>query len=98
MITSKKSNSFSGGFDNGIFVRDSIYYVTGGVGYTSCAISGSIIIELRQANELNTLVFWLWDRSVRTYGLIVYASYEGIETIILDTLATVGVVRVRFTE
>ena len=39
LITSKKLNTFAGGFDNGIFVRDSIYYITGGVGFTYCALS-----------------------------------------------------------
>ena len=45
---------------------------------------------------MNTFIFWLWDRSARTYGFVVYASDQNIETVILDSAAKQGVVKINF--
>jgi hypothetical protein len=45
---------------------------------------------------LNTFTFWLWDGTARTYNIVVYAKYDEIEKIILDTPATKSIVKLRF--
>ncbi|CAD8063531.1 unnamed protein product [Paramecium sonneborni] len=97
LLVSRKTNLFRSTQSNGLLSRETIYQVDGGTGYTYCALGGSIIVELHQVYELNTFIFWLWDRSPRTYGFIVYACYENIETVILDSVGQlVGVVRINF--
>jgi hypothetical protein len=47
VLSSKKINLFGGGLDNSAIMRDSIYDITGYIGYTYCAIGKSLEIELK---------------------------------------------------
>ncbi|CAD8063504.1 unnamed protein product [Paramecium sonneborni] len=85
LLISRKQNNFNGsGRLIGMLFRNQIY---GEVKGTHCQINYSIIIQLKQNYELNTLILWLWDQQTRYYNLVVYVSYQEQETVIFDQVA-----------
>ena len=52
------------------------YPYFGGSGWTYVEKSNSIIIELLQAYEINTIRFLLYELDYRTYDLTVEISYD----------------------
>ncbi|CAD8118548.1 unnamed protein product [Paramecium sonneborni] len=83
LLTSRKQNyiQLSG---SGILFRNEIYGAYQNYLGTYCGKGKSIVIELRQAFELNTLKIMLRNGDVRTYDFIVYASDSNKETVIFD--------------
>ncbi|CAD8137807.1 unnamed protein product [Paramecium octaurelia] len=84
LISSKQQNGFAVGI-YGSCLRDNIYTITGGYGFTSSAIGNSIIFDLQEQYELNTLKIWLWDQSYRFYRIQIYLIYQQVETIIYES-------------
>ncbi|CAD8128302.1 unnamed protein product [Paramecium sonneborni] len=88
LLISRKQNSFNGsGRFLGVLFRNEIYANSADIKGTFCSINTSIIIQLRQNYELNTLVLWLWDGQSRQYNLVVYASHLENETVIFDQIS-----------
>ncbi|CAD8196073.1 unnamed protein product [Paramecium octaurelia] len=84
IISSKLSNSFAGGIQ-GSCIRDNTNYINGSFGYTACGIGLSIIFDLVQQYQLNTLKIWLWDQDDRFYRIKVYLIYNDLKTQIYES-------------
>ncbi|CAD8179251.1 unnamed protein product [Paramecium pentaurelia] len=95
LISSKLQNGFAGGVQ-GSSLRDNIYTITGGFGYTASAIGNSIIFDLQQQYELNTLKVWLWDQDDRVYRLKVYLIQNDVETQIFESNFVQKILTIKF--
>ncbi|CAD8202682.1 unnamed protein product [Paramecium octaurelia] len=84
LISSKQQNEFSVGI-YGSCLRDNIYTITSEYGFISSEIGDSIIFDLQEQYELNTLKIWLWDQSNRFYRIKIYLIYQDVETIIYES-------------
>ncbi|CAD8207362.1 unnamed protein product [Paramecium octaurelia] len=65
--------------------RDIIYTVAGNFGYTGNLIGTSIIIDLQQAYELNTLKLWFYDLDSRSYTIRAYVIFNNTDKIISES-------------
>ncbi|CAD8116045.1 unnamed protein product [Paramecium sonneborni] len=95
VISSKLQNGFAGGLQ-GSSLRDNIYMISGIYGFTATSIGNSIIFDLQQQYELNTLKIWLWDQDDRVYRIKVYLIYKDIETKIYESNLAQTIVTITF--
>ncbi|CAD8102368.1 unnamed protein product [Paramecium sonneborni] len=87
LLASRKQNLFLGvGRLIGILFRNEIYEIYSNYRGTYCQIGQSIVIELIQVFELNTLLIMLRNGDIRTYDFIIYASDSNKETVIFDSV------------
>ncbi|CAD8052089.1 unnamed protein product [Paramecium primaurelia] len=98
LLTSRKQNQFAGvGNEMGILFRNEIYQASSNQRGTYISLGQSIIIELLQVYELNTLKIVLRNGNIRTYDFIVYASDSNEEIIIFDSITNyIEVVTIKF--
>ncbi|CAD8179249.1 unnamed protein product [Paramecium pentaurelia] len=88
LISSRQMNYYPEGQIQSLCLRDSIYNVNGHKGFWACLIGRSIIIDLFQTYELNTLKLRVWDLEfARWYNLEVYIIYNNIKKLIFQQLA-----------
>ncbi|CAD8108062.1 unnamed protein product [Paramecium primaurelia] len=91
LISSRKMNYYPEGQIQSLCLRDSIYNVNWQKGYWGCNQGNSIIIDLFQTYELNTLKLRVWDLEfARWYNLEVYIIYNNIKKLIFTTTHTQG--------
>ncbi|CAD8190922.1 unnamed protein product [Paramecium pentaurelia] len=96
LISSRIMNYFNQGQIKSLCLRDSIYNTDWTQGYYACHQGGSIIIDLIQTYELNTLKLRIWDlQFTRWYNLEVYVIYNNIKTLIFQSLAQ-SVIAIKF--
>ncbi|CAD8215566.1 unnamed protein product [Paramecium octaurelia] len=95
LISSKQQNGFYVGI-YGSCLRDNIYTITGGYGYTSSVLGKSIIFDLQEYYELNTLKIWFWDQTYRFYRLKIYLIYNDVETIIYESNFVQSITTINF--
>ncbi|CAD8190277.1 unnamed protein product [Paramecium pentaurelia] len=81
IISSRKQNGFLGD-NHGSCLNDAIYRITN---YTWNLTGNSIIFELIQTYELNTLKLWFWDGDNRIYRFNIYIINETQESLIYDS-------------
>ncbi|CAD8062809.1 unnamed protein product [Paramecium primaurelia] len=98
LLTSRKQNLFVGvGKEMGILLRNEIYSADSNNRGTYMSLGKSIIIELLQVYQLNTLKLMLRNGNVRTYDFIVYASDSNKEIKIFDSITYyIEVVTIKF--
>ncbi|CAD8201710.1 unnamed protein product [Paramecium pentaurelia] len=97
LISSKVINGFSGG-NQGSCYRDTIYTITGGYGFTASALGNSIIFDLQEQYQLNTLKIWFWDQSYRFYTIKIYLIYNDVETIIYESTLVQSITTIKFSD
>ncbi|CAD8167786.1 unnamed protein product [Paramecium octaurelia] len=96
IISSRKMNYFFEGCLTSLCLRDSIYNTDWNKGYYACNQYKSIIIDLFQPYQLNTIKLRIWDLQLtRYYNMEVYLIYEGIKTLIYKSI-TQSVVTIKF--
>ncbi|CAD8146651.1 unnamed protein product [Paramecium octaurelia] len=96
VISSRQTNYYPEGGQTSLCLRDSIYNTDWRKGYYACNQYKSIIIDLFQPYELNTMRIRIWDLELaRYYNMEVYIIYDGIKTLIYKSL-TQSVITIKF--
>ncbi|CAD8057370.1 unnamed protein product [Paramecium primaurelia] len=101
LISNRNQISFAGNQFNRSPLRSEVYYVNGGRGYTSQIIGRYLIIDLPQTYEINTIIFWVYDRdaTLRRFNLQVYIqNSQGQRQLIYQNTAATSITKIKFND
>ncbi|CAD8063513.1 unnamed protein product [Paramecium sonneborni] len=99
LLLNRYQISFPGNQFNRSPLRSEVYLVDGSKGYTTQMIGVYMIIDLLQTYEINTIIFWVYDRDsyLRTFDLKIYIlGLGGSKELIYENTAATSIVKVKF--